>query len=393
MKYSQALVIGSLLSAAFIAEAVRADTLTPWETLAPNEEEDARTVSKELIKQINSDTVNKGKRAFRDAHPRGIGCVAATFTIDANLPEKYRTNLFSQPGKSYDSLIRFSGSLGPAGDNVNDARGMAIKLFGVSGTKLLSDQPSATTQDFLQINAPTFPARDSREFAGLVGIKSNPTSAVRFILGNPILRALEIKQLLASSIGNPFNGKSLAEQQFFSEVPYLFNSAGVNTPVKFSTRPCGPVDSLPLDGTGSELRNDLQARLNKGSLCYEFLYQFYQDGAGLIVEDGMNEWTEQQAPFVRFATITIPSQTFLTDEKLEYCDNLSMQPWHTTAEHRPIGNINRTRKIVYETISDYRHSINQAMAARQEPTDLTDWNKLQSTTYSSWDSVLIPAVR
>jgi hypothetical protein len=43
-----------------------------------------------------------------------------------------------------------------------------------------------------------------------------------------------------------------------------------------------------------------------------------------------------------------------------------MNPWHAVPEHRPLGGINRVRKVVYETISKLRHDLNGA--PRSEPT-------------------------
>ena len=367
-----------------------ADVLTPWEKAAPDEEADARKLAQDLINLMKKEYSPKGKRTFRDAHPRGIGCVAGSFTVESNLPEKYRTGVFSTPGKSYNAILRFSSSLGPSGDQVKDARGLAIKIFGVPGKKLLAGQADAVTQDFLHIDAPTFPARDANEFAGIVSLKANPANAVKFILGSPILRAREIKAVLDLSLGNPNNGKSLAERTYFSQTAYLLKGSKVNSPVKFSTRPCGPVASQPLDGSDGELRNDLQARLNEQELCFDFSMQFYKDGAGFTVEDGMNEWKESVSPFIKFATIRIPKQRFLTDEKLRYCDNLSFQPWHALAEHRPLGNINRARKVIYETISDFRHTTNKETGLLPEPQDFSEWDRFQSDVYSDWNAVTVP---
>ena len=141
---------------------------------------------------------------------------------------------------------------------------------------------------------------------------------------------------------------------------------------------------------GIDERNDLQQRLNKGDLCFEFLYQFYRDGAGYEVENGMSDWGGDPNLFTKFATIVIPKQTFLTDEKLNYCDNLSFQPWHAIAEHQPLGNINRARKIIYEKISKSRHASNNDTSKYLEPTSISAFNALTNPTYSVWDAVTVP---
>jgi len=72
------------------------------------------------------------------------------------------------------------------------------------------------------------------------------------------------------------------------------------------------------------------------------------------------------SPFVKVATVHIPPQNFDTPAQNEYGDNLSFNPWHCLPVHRPLGGINRARKIIYETMSKYRHARNSA--PRDEPT-------------------------
>jgi hypothetical protein len=59
----------------------------------------------------------------------------------------------------------------------------------------------------------------------------------------------------------------------------------------------------------------------------------------------------------------VPPQDFDSREQNLFCDNLSFNPWHALAAHRPIGGINRLRKSVYEAVSAYRHQRNAAPAA------------------------------
>jgi len=62
----------------------------------------------------------------------------------------------------------------------------------------------------------------------------------------------------------------------------------------------------------------------------------------------------------------IPQQEFDSPAQREFCDNLSMTPWHALPEHRPLGGVNRVRRTVYTTISKLRHEANNA--PRREPT-------------------------
>ena len=83
------------------------------------------------------------------------------------------------------------------------------------------------------------------------------------------------------------------------------------------------------------------------------------------VEKSTVEWKEEDAPFIKVATITIPRQTFATPERDQFGENLSFTPWHALPQHRPLGSINRTRRVVYETISKLRHELNGTL--RREP--------------------------
>ena len=73
------------------------------------------------------------------------------------------------PGRSYKAWIRFSNGNEDAtrADAKGDARGMAIKLLGVPGEKILSDERDAQTQDFIMINHPVFFIDDAASYLAL----------------------------------------------------------------------------------------------------------------------------------------------------------------------------------------------------------------------------------
>jgi hypothetical protein len=79
----------------------------------------------------------------------------------------------------------------------------------------------------------------------------------------------------------------------------------------------------------------------------------------MSIEDYTIEWNEQQAPMYEIATIRIPRQNFQITELDDLGENLSFNPWHTLPEHRPLGCLNRVRKIVYERISRVRREMNK----------------------------------
>ena len=85
----------------------------------------------------------------------------------------------------------------------------------------------------------------------------------------------------------------------------------------------------------------------------------------MSVEDSRIPWDQSRSPFVPVATITVLPQEFSSEAQMRMCENFSFTPWHSLPAHRPLGNINRTRKTVYEAISKFRHESNHA--ERREP--------------------------
>jgi hypothetical protein len=79
----------------------------------------------------------------------------------------------------------------------------------------------------------------------------------------------------------------------------------------------------------------------------------------------MNPWKEEVAPFHEVATITIPPQDFDTPEFRKLGESISYNVWHCLPEHKPLGAVNRMRKVVYERISRVRNQMNSI--ERKEP--------------------------
>ena len=145
--------------------------------------------------------------------------------------------------------------------------------------------------------------------------------------------------------------------------PYALGSSTV---VKYSAIPCGGADT---SGAHADDANYLSAAMKSGlthDACFDFMIQ--RRTPDMPVEDSTVTWSEDASPFVPVARLTIPTQTFDSAEQVNHCENLSFTPWHGTTNHRPLGSVNRTRKVVYEATSAARHRLNGA--ARKEPVDL-----------------------
>jgi hypothetical protein len=330
------------------------------ETPYPDEEVLAGQIASAIEKSIRKQYQSGDAR--RDAHPKAHGCVKATLHVDETLPDNFAQGIFV-PGKTYQAWIRFSnGSQDPTrADIKGDARGMAIKVMGVAGDKLLESGRSATTQDFIMINHPVFFADDPKRYLSFIEKSTDGgffgKLTIPFSLG--IKGTLIAFETTRSKIANPLYAR------YWSMVPYQLGVGPDRKVIKLSAKPCSAeTQAIPKSPAHDYLRDALRSTLQSRDACMELLLQ-PRTSDSLSVEDPRIEWKESQAPFHKAATLLIPRQVFDTDEQNRFCENLSFTPWHALPEHRPLGVTNRLRKIIYERISQVRHEMNSS--ERQEP--------------------------
>ncbi|MDS7926759.1 catalase family protein [Acinetobacter sp. V115_6] len=330
------------------------------EKLQPNEELLAQNIAQVIEKSIREQYT--AGNALRDAHPKAHGCVRADFHVSKNIPTQFAKGMFI-PDRSYQAWIRFSNASNDASnaDIKKDARGIAIKILGVSGQKILESEKQATTQDFIMINHPVFFANDAKRYLSFMN-DVNSHNMVRklhipFALGfKGTMNALGARN---SQIANPLYAR------YWSMVPYQLGLGNDRKAVKYSVRACSmQPNNLPKNPNHDFLREALKNTLQSTDACMEFLIQ-PRTSNQMLVEDSMTEWDEKAAPFYQVATIHIPKQNFDTAEQNKFCENLSFTPWHALPEHKPLGAVNRMRKVIYENISRVRHDMNSV--PRQEP--------------------------
>lgn len=360
---------------------------------SPEEAKAINSISSQITTAIRAAFDKTGKKkAFRDAHAKQHGCVKAEFTVVDGLDKKnLNYGVFSTPGKTYKAWIRFSnGSGDPDGDDqVAGGRGMAIKLFGVEGPKFLDDE--RFTQDFQMINYPVFfvkNAIDYQEFqadpASFFGTPQKP---------NPLhIEEFKVVAGLGSPVVNP--PKNPLESTYFSMTPRQLGPVTNPNPIKFSAAPipCKEGDALPgpvaLEKSKDALRIAMRKTLEDRDACFVFRIQTQTNETDMPVNNPVKLWDEKASPFQTVAKIVIHKQAFdgpkirkgpkddARDPKQTlqetFCEDLSITPWHTIAEHQPLGSIELTRKVVYQATSQLRHELNQR--PKTEPTGDEDFN-------------------
>ena len=277
----------------------------------------------------------------RALHRKQLTAAHGTLTVQADLPEFARQGLFATP-KSYEVWARLSnGGLDLASDRQPDIRGLALKVLGVTGESALGHAP-AGSQDFTLINAEAFGFPKSEEFVAFVVAAANGNAALlkyllkRYgLLGGPA----QLMKLL-KTVGKPFGG--FATEPLFSAVPMA----------------CGPyavrVRLLPDAGNGAvnpdakqDWGADFSARLKHQSLQWRLQLQPFVSEALTPIEDASVNWP---SPYTTVARLTLPRQDCASAQGQALQNEVAgavFDPWQALAAHRPLGDVQRARKVVY----------------------------------------------
>ncbi len=348
-------------SSAETASSTSANRLSAVEAETPSQETRAiAQIKKLLIAQVLAQYAKQGRPAERDAHAKAQGCVKARFAVLPSLPVTLRVGVFARP-TTYTTWIRFSNAVG-TNDRMGLARGMALKLTGVVGDKILPQEAHEKTQDFLLVNYPVFNvARDSDYVDFLSKSQSGQLAA--------FFRTHKRSEAITAAIANQRIGNPLL-LRYFSMTPYTFADRYVKYSARAisceNDRPLIDHPPTPLPNDPNYLRKAMTRSLASGPSCFLFMIQRQVDARTMPIEDSTVLWDPAKSPFVPVAKIFIPDQRFDSAAEQTFCENLSYTPWHSLPQHRPVGNINRIRRVVYDTISELRHRLNGV--ERKEPT-------------------------
>lgn len=327
------------------------------EAAVPDEAAVIDDTRRTLLQLVEGKRTQQGINA-RDVHSKQHGCAKARFVVDADVPKELAHGLFapdaSGKGAAYDAVVRFSTSEPlPGGDDWNPSlKGVGVKVYGVDGKAFAVDDERGT-QDFAFNNRPAFPLRSIVDYGDAMktrrdGPLASGIFAVTHLYAVPPL-ALE-KNLIDSPL----------KTTFWSQTPIAVG----DVVTKMALRPCklrdNHVPTVRSDAFGKDyLAAHTAAALADGDACFDFLIQPRPAGASneeFPVEDASVVWNESRAPFIKVARLILPKQDTTPAAWIAHCDELRFTPWHALEAHRPLGSLNRGRKIVYEVLARYRES-------------------------------------
>lgn len=305
----------------------------------------------EIIKMTRAqlERLYANSRTLRQVHSKMHGCVKGEFIIEKNLPPELQVGIFKE-ATCFPAWVRYSnGFTYIRHDKKRDTRGVAIKLMGVPGEKLLDDLKDADTQDLVLASSPFFFAKDLTSFIGLLRatISTNKLRVPLYFLTHWKIAYRTVFKILIGC-KHPF------AISYFSGTPFRFGNE--TRAVKYQLRPSPDNQNLYTDQKDFDyLRKNMVATLDKNDMYFDFCIQFQADPVQNPIEDASIQW---QSPFFKVATLKIPAQKFDTPERDLFGDNLTYNIWHSLPEHRPLGSFNRGRKFIYETLYKFRSERN-----------------------------------
>ncbi|MBC5765975.1 catalase [Ramlibacter albus] len=312
---------------------------TEWlEQVAPDE--DRRHAA--YAEQFAAIQVRRSERygTGRALHRKQLCAAHGTLEVLDGLPAFTRHGLFAVP-HDFEVWVRLSnGGFDSAPDRVPDVRGFAMRVFGVQGPSALGG--TVDSQDFTLINHESFAFANADEFVHFAVAASRGQGELfkyvlkRYgLLGGP----RKLGKLLRTQT-KPFSG--FATETLFSAVPMANGPYAVRLRLLPS-----PANGKPVPGAREDWAGDFAARLREGPLHWDLQMQYFATEEVTPIEDASRSWP---TPYTTVARLMLPRQDIRSEDGQALgrkVDALAIDPWHALADHRPLGNVQRARKVVY----------------------------------------------
>lgn len=299
-----------------------------------------------FVNTVQKNRIDAGQcPALRPVFLKPHGVAQGVFRIKSDLPENLAVGLFA--GTEYPLWARFSSDTLPTLNDFKTTCGIGLKLFNTPTPKIFG-QLEETTFDFILQNFPVFfvdTAKDMCEFTRAGVVEGNYDA---YLSKHP--KTQKILDAMAQPVG------SVLAISYWAILPF---SLGPNQYVKYLLRPTlkdKTPQSSPADPT--YLGQEMAARLAKEAVTFEFCIQLRTNPATMPLDEATVEWPVSESPFIPVAEVHFPRQDILARGQAAYGENLSMNIWRVTEDHRPQGSIADVRKTVYAASAEQRRNAN-----------------------------------
>lgn len=302
----------------------------------------------------NAATINEVQRHFapesgelqRGQHAKGLyATTRAELRVADNLPPELSFGPF-KPGAVLRTAVRFSNAASATeSDQEAGRQGLALKITDDKGRTqdILTTTGAA---EFLAEDGPSALAAARAEMKGPLGVLGLAAD----------IGPIDAFKLVYAAKTTATEGKSVAGQVFHSRVPFQLGDYAV----KFRLVPVTGLDE-PFQADGPNARTeDVQKRLENGPITYKLQVQGKPSDVSL--DDAREKWAGTS--YVTIGEVVIPPEP-RNDAALrrdqEGINKLSFSPfnrWDSEDDRalKPLGNVNETRRKVYEASAAARGS-------------------------------------
>lgn len=326
------------------------EDVSRFERLEPGEDDFTRNYLDDLEKyQSAVATQHTGGRICRGFHKKTLAAARGTFRAAEALPAELRVGVGAL-SESVPAVVRFSsGQSFAQPDFVPDIRGLAVKILDIDGEPL--DGAPNGVQDFLAVNANNHSIRDGETFARLSLTATSPlkaaaTASSLLSLGEQMRLAWEFSRLAGRTL------LPLSRATYFGAGPITFG----DIPAKFRWVPVNPPPGRFVWPGRDSHRNRFFRDLMKRPLKFDLEVQLFVDEDVTPVEDLSVKWDEKVAPPRKVGTLHLsPIQSHSDVETAcEQVEALAFSPWNGLSVHRPLGNLQRIRRLAYAQSAERR---------------------------------------
>ncbi|MGI4846676.1 MAG: catalase family protein [Janthinobacterium lividum] len=340
-----------------------------FEYLEEDEQQSIDGLREVFVKQAHTVAEKEG-HAHRAVHAKGQGLLKGRLKVVDGLADEYRQGLFSTP-QEFDALVRLSSL--PAEqlpDSVTTPRAIAVKVLQVPGERV-PESSTEHTQDFLMVNGPAFTRpgpkgflRDSKLLASTTEKAPKAKQVLSAVMrgAEAVIEAVGGESGLLKNMGGQPHIHPLGET-YFTQAPFLYGPYIAKFSLEPASQSLKSLKDQKLDASDDDAQrdvmNDFFSSASQTPAVWNLRVQLCTDIEKMPIEDASVEWDQELSPFVTVATLTLPAQRAWQaqgSEKLE--DEIAFSPWHALAAHRPLGALNRARRVVMAASREFRASFN-----------------------------------
>ena len=241
--------------------------------------------------------------------------------------------------------MRFSSDTSPTSSDLGSTLGIGIKLFGVRDSDGLGEPRG--TADFVMQNFPRFFVQDAEAMCEFTyaGVVLGDYGA--YLSKHPETQA--VLDAMSKTEG------SVLTTTYWAILPFQLG----DEIVKYKLEPETAPQNVP-DDAADYLAVDMANRLAEREYRFRFMIQRRTNPATMPLDRAMDEWPEDESPFVQAATLILPRQDIRQRGQAEYGQRLAFNIWRTPRVNAPSdeSSIAAVRKAVYAAGAAARHFAN-----------------------------------